>query len=146
MTGNELLCQLNTKLVGQYSHGEKNIDDVKAQIEARSRAILADIPKENDINKKQAAIIVHEYLLRVLGEEDEKDISRAAILKDLYDCRVCVGHITQVYVKGIIEPQINERESGNTGLPVIFGGNEILSKDESRLIVERTFDKGKRFK
>ena len=38
----------------------------------------------------------------MLGEEDESDWSAAERLQDLYSCHVCLNHIAQVYVKGIM--------------------------------------------
>lgn len=125
MQGKELLCKLNT--------AGKEAEDIGG--------ILADIPEEVDITRKQATIIIHEYLKRVLHEEDEKDVSKASELKDLYDCRVCVKHIEQVYVKGIMDALISPQKADETGLPVIFGGNEILSDDEADQIIDRIFNK-----
>ena len=53
--------------------------------------------------RKKAAKILHMYLLNVMHVKDEDDISPASIMKDLYDCRVCVNHIAQVYLKGIMK-------------------------------------------
>lgn len=58
------------------------------------------------ITKKNAARIVHEYLRQELEEPDEIDGSPAYVLQDLFDCRVCAGHIMQVYVKGIMDEVI----------------------------------------
>jgi len=118
----ELLCKLYLK-----SGIEQN--------SAVYKMILSDIPKEVDITRKQAAIIVHEFLRKVLKEADETDVSRARKLKDLYDCRICVQHIEQVYCKGIMDAFINEEQSKLTGLPVMFGGNELLTDEEADEIV-----------
>jgi len=127
MTANEVLCKL-----------DKNLSNKEQEI------ILSDIPKEVDITRKQVAIIIHEYLKRILCEEDEKDISKALILKDLYDCRVCVNHIAQVFIKGIIAPIIGENEARDSGLPVMFGVNEPVTDTEIMIIVDRVLNIEKR--
>ena len=53
MQGIELLCKLNNRL-GQYQTVLESADN------HIDRLILADIPKEVDITRKQAAIIIHE--------------------------------------------------------------------------------------
>ena len=58
---------------------------------------------EKNVVRKKAAKILHMYLLNVMHVKDEDDISPASIMKDLYDCRVCVNHIAQVYLKGIMK-------------------------------------------
>ena len=103
--------------------------------------LLADIPKESHITRKQTAIIVHAFLKTVLKETDEKDTKKAQRLKDLYDCRICVKHIEQVYVKGIMMPFINEETAKENSLPILFGGNEPLTEDEADQIVNRTIHK-----
>lgn len=134
MTGEILLCKLTDVL--DETDESKIADELSL--------ILADIPRKVDITKKQTAIIVHEFLRRVLHEEDEKDVSKASVLKDLYDCRICVKHIEQVYVKGIMTPMIDIGQAKERNLPVIFGGNELLTDDEAELIVKRTVNKGLR--
>ncbi len=62
-----------------------------------------------DINAKElsrldAAILMHKYLLEIEGVQDLEDISGAEVLKDLYDCRKCVNHMAQVYLRGLIAP------------------------------------------
>ncbi len=49
------------------------------------------------------AKMIHLYIKNVKGINDLNDISKAAVLKDLYDCRVCVDHIAQVYLRGIMD-------------------------------------------
>lgn len=56
------------------------------------------------LTRLDAAIMLHKYMLEVAGIPDLEDISGAAVLKDLYDCRKCVNHIAQVYLRGIMKP------------------------------------------
>lgn len=79
------------------------------------------------LDKKTMARIGHMFLRQVLQEEDEANIKGAEILKDLYDCHVCVNHIGQMYVKGIIEPVE----------AMLFGNGEMVSREEVRAIIER---------
>ena len=83
--------------------------------------------------RKQAAVQVHEYLRRELGEADEIDVRASYELKDLFDCRVCAGHIMQVYVKGIMEACESE------GGLLIFGTEREISGKEAEKIIEKVF-------
>lgn len=91
------------------------------------------VGKENVLLRKQAARILHEYLRMELKETDEVDGSPAYVLQDLFDCRVCAGHIIQVYVKGIMD---------SIRLPddrMVFGGEEVVTKEEAEKFVVRMF-------
>lgn len=57
---------------------------------------------ENKLRRLDAALMLHKYLQEVAGIADLEDISGAAVLKDLYDCRKCVNHIAQVYLRGLM--------------------------------------------
>ena len=58
--------------------------------------------RDNEINRKNIARIIHLYLLKEKGISDLKDISKAGELRDLYDCRVCANHVAQVYLRDIM--------------------------------------------
>lgn len=62
------------------------------------------INKEKQIDRKNAARILHMYLLNELSIKDVKDITPAYVIKDLFDCRVCANHIAQIYLRGLMEP------------------------------------------
>ncbi len=85
------------------------------------------------LDRKNAACLVHNFLLEECKEADEPDILPAKQLKDLYDCHVCVNHVAQVYVKGIMEAKQS-----------VFGMKEYLTKEEAEQIVSRIFDRKKR--
>ena len=55
------------------------------------------------MTRKTIVSLLHDFLRTELGEPDEIDATPAYVLRDLFDCRVCAGHIIQVYVKGIME-------------------------------------------
>ena len=81
-------------------------DETSSFEKARSFGLIDKYESEHPENKvlrKDAAKILHLYMLKVLSLKDEEDISSASVLKDLYDCRVCVNHIAQVYLKGIMK-------------------------------------------
>lgn len=79
------------------------------------------------IHRSAVARILHEFMRRELGEQDERSIAAAKVLKDLYDCRTCVNHVAQVYCKGIMEPI---REG-------VFGMGEGLVFSEADIIICR---------
>lgn len=56
-----------------------------------------------EIDRRSAARILHNFMRIVLGIKDEPDISKAYVLKDLFDCRVCANHIAQVYLRGVMK-------------------------------------------
>ena len=55
------------------------------------------------VTRKQEARIIHMFILKEKGIKDIPDISRAEVLRDLYDCRVCANHVAQVYLRGIMD-------------------------------------------
>ena len=98
-----------------------------------------DILSKNSIlNRKTAARITHQFLRIELKEADANDTSSALKLQDLYDCNRCVGHVMQIYVKGIMEGYVDY--AGN----YVFGMEEGISINEAQEIIERVFHTGKR--
>jgi len=89
--------------------------------------------------RKQAAVQIHEYLHKELGEADETDVRASYTLRDLFDWRVCAGHIMQVYVKGIMEACTAEDGS------LIFGTEQEVSGGEAKAIIQRIYQKELRF-
>ncbi|GAA4062876.1 rhodanese-like domain-containing protein [Amphibacillus indicireducens] len=63
------------------------------------------VNREQLIERRQVARIVHDTLRLKMHEPDEDDWTAAKELVDLYSCRTCVQHISQVYVKGIIDSE-----------------------------------------
>lgn len=62
------------------------------------------IGKDEELDRRTAARIIHMFMKKILGIRDLKDITPAYGLKDLFDCRVCAAHIAEVYIRGIIQP------------------------------------------
>ena len=87
------------------------------------------------IERRSAARILHEYMKKELGIKDLPDISPAEELKDLYDCRICVNHIAQVYLRYIMDGVTIE---GISEKPLkIFDGKGHLIKAETEEIKGR---------
>ena len=85
------------------------------------------------LNRKNAARMIHEFLLKVKKEKDETSINPAKKLRDLYDCHTCVNHVAQVYLKGIIVPESN-----------VFGMDKSVTRTEAEFFIERIHYKEKR--
>ncbi len=84
------------------------------------------------IFRKDAAKILHLYLKNICQVKDEEDISPAAVLKDLYDCRVCADHIAQVFIKGIMKGH------DYPGGLMIFDPNVEITDAEARDAISKT--------
>lgn len=94
-----------------------------------------DITKSScHIKRKTAARILHQFLRFELHEQDDIHISHASKLQDLYDCRICAGHIIQVYVKGLMDGYLNKDNR------LIFGMNDSISIEEAKEIVTRIWN------
>lgn len=85
------------------------------------------------LTRQNAAKLVHEWLRDICHEPDEPDIEAALRLRDIYDCHACVGHVAQVYVKGIM-----------TAKAGVFGMREELSEREAEEIAKRASEPAKR--
>lgn len=101
--------------------------------------------QEQDVNKsrmllikKQCARIVHEFLRCEQKEPDELDSGPAGKLQDLFDCRVCAGHVMQVYVKGIMEGYKSTEDR------LVFGMDDVVTAKMAKNVIQRVFHKEKR--
>ena len=81
--------------------GEHEPVDLLLQKEERKK--YDSFENDEEIERRHAARILHNYIRIVLQIKDESDITKAYLLKDLFDCRVCANHIAQVYLKGIMK-------------------------------------------
>ena len=81
------------------------------------------------LKRKDTARILHLYMEKVLGVTDEDDITPASVMKDLYDCRVCVNHIAQVYLKGIMKAHAYPN-----GLLLFDSGLEISDEEAKEAV------------
>lgn len=83
--------------------------------------------------KKHCARIIHEFLRLEKKEADEIDSGPAGKLQDLFDCRVCAGHIMQVYTKGIMDGYMNQ--DGR----YVFGTEDYVTPEAAEEIIRRAF-------
>lgn len=91
-----------------------------------------EINPQNFLDRRTAARIIHQFMKIEMHIPDEKDISKAEILKDLYTCRVCANHIAQVVVKNIILPVLSP-----DGTTYIFDSLAPVTKKEQQSIINR---------
>jgi len=89
--------------------------------------------REFPLVRKNAARILHEFLRIELQESDISDISAAYRLQDLFDCRICVSHIMQMYAKGIMSGQHTLDNQ------LIFGVDKTISIHEMTEMINRAF-------
>ncbi len=105
---------------------------------ARDKGLLEaadELSWKEPIKRRSAARILHEYMKKELGIKDLPDISTAEELKDLYDCRICVNHIAQVYLRCIMD---GVTIKGISEKPLkIFDGKGHLTKEEADEIIRR---------
>lgn len=93
-----------------------------------------DVTGDNlPLQKKHCARIVHDFIRIEKSEHDEIDSGPAGNLQDLFDCRVCAGHVMQVYAKGIMDGYRN-----NDGR-YIFGMEDGVSEVLAEQILHRVF-------
>ncbi len=89
--------------------------------------------RQQPLQKKHCARIIHEFLRHEQKEPDEIDSGPAGKLQDLFDCRVCAGHVMQVYTKGIMEGYRNQDKR------YIFGMENYVSNEQAEQIILRVF-------
>ena len=86
---------------------------------------------DTPLERRFAARIGHEALVKLFGEADEPDISVAEeTLPDLYSCRTCVWHVAQLYIKGIMIG----RPDG------LFHNDDILTRAEAAIVIMKITD------
>lgn len=73
------------------------------------------------VERRHAARIFHSILHKKYDVKDLSDISEASRLLDLYDCRVCVNHIAQVYLRDIMKMRLEN----------IFDGRAYITEAET---------------
>ncbi len=101
--------------------------------------------RELPIERRNAAALVHEFLKKEMKEPDDDDWNPAKRLRDLYDCHVCVNHVAQVFVKGIMGA-IDTDGMNSTENSSVFGMHELVSDDEALQIALRAVNPEARLK
>lgn len=118
--------QATTSQVAEYD--EKNVIDIAFElgiIDEDDKGMV-DLP----ILRQGAARIAHNVVNNILSEPDEENVDAAKAMTDLYSCRTCVIHVSQMYVKGIM----NAREDN------LFCGEETLTVAEAEDLIKKVYD------
>ena len=98
---------------------------------------------ENDseriVDKKTCARIIHQFMkieLNISDIENKETYSKAEVLRDLYLCRVCANHITNVFIRGIMEAEYIETSREEV---LIFNGSRSITTREAEEIIQKVF-------
>ena len=98
---------------------------------------------EKEIERRQAARILHQFLRLELKERDESDWQAAMQLQDLLDCRTCINHVAQMYTKGIMSAytnqDMNDSDDSKHENKLIFGMHSVVGEVEAKEMFERAF-------
>lgn len=82
--------------------------------------------------RKNCARILHRYLQKVAGVKDlSAGLPSYEEVRDIYDCRICAPHISQVLARGIMETYTR-------GDIQLFEGNREVSRDDAIEYIRRT--------
>lgn len=95
---------------------------------------FSDFLRNDILTKQMMANITHSFMDKIMDEPDNLDWSPARLLKDIYECHICVVNISQCYVKGIIPLQSEN----------VFGYKEKVKPEMAKEVVKRIFDKSSR--
>lgn len=89
------------------------------------------------LQRRYAAGMIDYYLRKMRNEPPAEDISAAAKLPDIYDCRVCAASVMQVYAKGIIGALSASPEKMSSSY---FGLEEVLTGEEAEECLQRVWN------
>ncbi len=89
---------------------------------------------EKGMTRSDLARMIHTYIKNDKGIGDLNDISQAGVLKDLYDCRVCVDHIAQVYLRGLMDAFFIPSEPEGF---YIFDPRRTVDEEEFNSVISR---------
>ena len=119
-----------------------------------------DFHPGRELTRKDAARIIHDFLINIMKEADEIEVSSAYALRDLFECRVCAPHIAQVYEKGIMGRHVGDNGKGSPEKDskvedsagkyfseekgIYFGLNEPVQVSEASKIIDAIFDRSVR--
>ena len=83
--------------------------------------------EEEILLRKNCARILHRYLQKVLDVRDATTgLPSYEEVRDIYDCRICAPHISQVLARGIME-------TFTRGNMQLVEGNREVDKEEATL-------------
>lgn len=95
------------------------------------------------VDKRTAARITHMFMKIELHIEDCPHLHAAMELRDLYTCRVCVEHVAQMYVRGIMTAdeeqggQSSFEQSEQGGQPLLFNHLKLIEFSDANAIISK---------
>lgn len=97
------------------------------------------------VDKRTAARITHMFMKIELHIEDCPHLHAATELRDLYTCRVCVEHVAQMYVRGIMPAdkdleqwgQSSFEQSEQGGQPLLFNHLKLIEFSDANAIISK---------
>lgn len=94
---------------------------------------LIDLNQDPDdvVTKGNACYIFRQLLKKYMNEDDSDNWEASFYLKDIYDCSHCIGHISQIFIKGILASDTDS----------LFGASRELSDTEIRDALNRIKNK-----
>jgi len=113
----------------------------KVKLPSSIEFALSGIPMNEPMRRNGMARLVHVFVRDVLGLKDiseseviETKTQKYAVsrLQDLYDCRVCVNDITQVFLRGLMKPRYINEELGLFA----FGVHDVAEDEEITYTLE----------
>lgn len=144
-----MTCNRFVQLLWNY-YSDKKIDGPDSlqaiQLYGRNHGWLEEqdvLFGEKEIERRQAARILHQFLRLEKQEPDESDWQVALQLQDLFDCRTCVNHVAQMYSKGIMSAYTNKNTNPSDNLRhedrLMFGMHFAVEEEEAEEMLERAF-------
>ena len=135
-----MTCNHFVQLLWEY-WPNKSVDGIRSLKEiqeyGRNRGWLEEqdvLFGEQEIERRGVARILHQFLRVEMMELDENDWQEAMQLQDLLDCRTCVNHVAQVYIKGIMDVCPESKEGR-----LLFGMRLGIEQVEAEVLLERAF-------
>ena len=81
--------------------------------------------------RKNCARILHRYLQKVMGVKDlTTGLPSYEEVRDIYDCRICAPHVSQILARGIMETEVR-------GSLQLFEGNREVSREDALEYIHR---------
>ena len=105
--------------------------DVQEKMPDSMRFLMAEYDKDYEIERRNAASILHIFCRDIINIPDSEDVSASLELVDLYDCRVCAASIMQVYSRGLMKA-LYSLQNGK----YMFGGRDLLTETELDEIID----------
>ena len=108
------------------AHSDTDMVAEKKQFSDTLRGTFSDAQQQAPMIRRDAARILHIFLLQILQVPDE-DWGEYKKLKDIYDCRICANAIAQVCVKQLMKPRSRYE----------FGIHDPFTESEAAEVLDR---------